>query len=258
MLKCQQTFAKSALFWMVCLVIFFWLSRRSKPTEKTIAYATGRYIMISPGLVILPEKVCFIWTSTRDRKLRKLAIPDIHRYGLEFQISRNCSHVALLILLGGDIATNPGPTTCSGTKENSTFLGLKVLYLNARSLKALVHSVGNQSGKICKITLLQQLVYSGNYDVVCVCETCLNNLVSSSEILSNYASIFRRDRIRRIGGGVLVAVKADIQVTRRQDLEPDNTELIVTELMKSNNKPVILYTFYRPPDSKPEVIHQIN
>ena len=28
--------------------------------------------------------------------------------------------------------------------------------------------------------------------------------------------------------------------------------------MKSNNKPVILYTFYRPPDSKPEVIHQIN
>ena len=76
--------------------------------------------------------------------------------------------------------------------------------------------------------------------------------------MPNYGSIFRRDRIGRIGGGVLVAVKADIQVTRRHDLEPDKTEVIVIEIMKSNNKPVILYTFCRPPDSKPEVLHQIN
>ena len=106
------------------------------------------------------------------------------------------------------------------------------------------------------MALLQQLIYSGNYDVVC--ETWLNNLVQSSEILPNYGSIFRRDRIGRIGGGVLVAVKADIQITRRHDLEPDKTEVIVIEIMKSNNKPVILYTFYCPPDSKPEVLHQIN
>ena len=44
-------------------------------------------------------------------------------------------------------------------------------------------------------------------------------------------------------------MKTGIQVTRRHDLEPDNTELVVTELMKSNNKPIILYTFYRPPES---------
>ena len=124
---------------------------------------------------------------------------------------------------------------------------LKVLYSNARSIKALVHPVGNQFGKICKIALLQQLIYNGNYVVVCVCETWLNNLVQSSEILPNYGSIFRCDRIGRIGGGVLVAVKADIQVTRRHDLEPDKTEVIVIEIMKSSNEPVILYTFYRPP-----------
>jgi hypothetical protein len=28
--------------------------------------------------------------------------------------------------------------------------------------------------------------------------------------------------------------------------------------MKSNNKPIILYTFYRPPDSKPDVLQQLN
>ena len=53
-------------------------------------------------------------------------------------------------------------------------------------------------------------------------------------------------------------MKTGIQVTRRHDLEPDNTELVVTELMKSNNKPIILYTFYRPPDSKPNVLQQLN
>ena len=145
--------------------------------------------------------------------MRKCTLPDKHCYGLEFLISRKCSHVVLLILLSGDIATDPGPTTCSGTNEHSTYLGLKVLYLNATSINALVHPVGNQSGKICKIALLQQLIYSGNYDVVCVCETWLHNLVESSEILPNYGTIFRRDRIGRIGAGVLVAVKADIQVT---------------------------------------------
>ena len=214
MLRSRQTFAKTASFWIVCLVIFFWLSTRSKPTVNIIANATRSF-----------------------------------KYHI---------NVVLHILLSGDIATNPGPATYSGAKDNSTFLWFKVLYLNARSLKALVYSVGNQSEKICKITLLQQLKYGGNCNVVCVCETWLNNLVQSSEILSSYGSILRRDIIGRIGGGVLVAVKADIQVTRRHDLEPDNTELIVTELMKSNNKPVIPYTFYRPPDSKPEVYHQIN
>ncbi len=84
---------------------------------------------------------------------------------------------------------------------------------------------------------------------VCVCETWLNSSILNSEILPNYGSIFRCDRTGRIGGGVLVAVKTGIQVTRRHDLEPENTEIVVIELMKSNSKPVVLCTFYRPPNS---------
>jgi hypothetical protein len=103
-----------------------------------IENATGKDILISLELAILPDKLCFIWTSTRDRKLRKFALPDKHRYGLEFYISLKCSHAVLLILLAGDIATNPGPTAGSRETDNSTTLGLKVLYLNARSLKAFV------------------------------------------------------------------------------------------------------------------------
>jgi hypothetical protein len=138
MLKTQQTFAKSASFWTVCLVVSFWLSTRSKLAVNIIENATGKDILISLELAILPDKLCFIWTSTRDRKLRKFALPDKHRYGLEFYISLKCSHAVLLILLAGDIATNPGPTAGSRETDNSTTLGLKVLYLNARSLKAFV------------------------------------------------------------------------------------------------------------------------
>lgn len=228
-------------------------------SEKIYDFGTERRIHISSELTILTEKLCFIWTSTRDAKLRKYNLPNYkHRYGLEFQITRKSSHVVLLILLAGDIATNPGPGKGCRTTENSTSLGLNVLYLNTRSLKAIVAQTDYPSAKICKISLFQHLVYSGDYDVVCVCETWLNDSVLNSEILSNYGTIFRRDRVNRTGGGVLVAVKAGIQVTRRYDLEPDNTELVVIELMKSNVKPVTLYTFYRPPDSVPDVLQQLN
>ncbi len=72
--------------------------------------------------------------------------------------------MVLLILLAGDIATNPGPAAGSCVTDNS-----KVLYLNTRSLKALVHPVGDESVKICKILLLiQQMTRSDHYDVVCV------------------------------------------------------------------------------------------
>jgi ribosomal protein L44E len=68
-----------------------------------------------------------------------------------------------------------------------------------------------------RLTFLQHLVYSATCDIVCICETWLNATVLSSELLPGY-SIFRRDRVRKIGGGVLMAVKNNIHVTRRLDL----------------------------------------
>ena len=100
------------------------------------------------------------------------------------------------------------------------------------------------------------------YDVVCVCETWLNDSILSSEILPGY-TIYRRDRLNRTGGGVLVAVKDNIRSTRHAELESENTELIVIELIVieliiPNSKSVFLYTFYRPPNSTPDVLLQLN
>ena len=135
--------------------------------------------------------------------------------------------------------------------------GLNILYINARSLKAFVASSDNGGTKVCKIQLLQQLVFSSSYDEVCVCETWLNDSILSSEILPGY-TIYRRDRLNRTGEGVLVAVKDNIRSTHHAELESENTELIVIKLIIPNSKSVFLYTFYRPPNSAPDVLLQLN
>ena len=151
-----------------------------------------------------------------------------------------------------DIATNPGPVK-SRTDNNS----LNVLYLNARSVTSFVSIDNNPSNKVCKITLLQELVYGGNYEVICICETWLNNTILDSELLPGF-NIFRQDRIDRIGGGVLIAVKEGLQVTRRGDLERDGVELVVAQINKANSKPVILYVYYRPPGSSSDGLNLLN
>ena len=95
------------------------------------------------------------------------------------------------------------------------------------------------SNKICK---LQKLVYSGNYEIICIYETWLNETVLDFELLSSFI-VFRKDRKGEMGGGVLIAVKEELQVTRRCDLERDGAEFVVVQFNKVNTSTVILYTY---------------
>ncbi|CAB4004932.1 Hypothetical predicted protein [Paramuricea clavata] len=240
--------------WFLTLAVSFWLLKRSKtalPHHNNTSMPGN--IVISSKLTSIPDRLSYIWTSTRDVVLRKCAMSSKYRYGLEFKIKKNNLHLFLLILLSGDVATNPGP----GTSTEHTSNELNAIYLNARSLKAFVPFNDDSSAKVCKITLLQELVHSGSYDIICICETWLNDSIISSELLPGY-SVFRRDRVEKVGGGVLVAVKANLHATRRPDLERNEIELVVVELNNTNSKPVILYTFYRPPVSGPEVFHHLS
>ena len=74
----------------------------------------------------------------------------------------------------------------------------------------------------------------------------MNDTVLDSELLQGF-DIFQTDRKDKIGGGVLIATKDCLQATRRCDLERDEIELVMVQLRKTNNKPVILYSYYRPP-----------
>ena len=152
--------------------VLLWLSTRSKPAANVFGNDTGKHTLITPELAILPDKLCFIWSSTRDRKLRKFTLLDKHCYGLEFQISRKCSHFVRLILLGAWRHRNQ-PRSYRWFRNNGQFNNswVKRSVFKCQKSKS---TCSDKSVKICKISLLQQLAYSGNYDVVCVCETWLN------------------------------------------------------------------------------------
>ena len=134
----------------------------------------------------------------------------------------------MLILLAGDIATNPGPP------QASNGYNIQCLYLNARSL-------------INKTNELQTLAI--DIDLLAITETWLKPENLDSEILpGNDFNIHRRDRTDRTGGGVLLAVRENILSMRRQDLE-SSAEMLVCELRPESKKKIAVIVFYRPPDS---------
>lgn len=73
---------------------------------------------------------------------------------------------------------------------------------------------------------------------------------------------FCRDTTSIAGIGPEGLVEAFLSWQRQtynpQDIERDATELVVVELIKSNSKSVYLYTFYCPPNSTPDVLHELN
>ena len=101
---------------------------------------------------------------------------------MKFDIQHKKSHLVFLILLAGDIATNPGPTmaTQSGhlpdiqstrEKVDGKFL-TKCLAVNARSLLSVHKKDGKQT---CHLSNFQDLVYSEEADLVWVTETWLRD-----------------------------------------------------------------------------------
>jgi hypothetical protein len=109
---------------------------------------TSENILICSELVNLPEKLCYVWVSTRDVVFRKYNLPcnNQHRYGLHLQITRKISHASILLLLAGDIATYPGPCSPgrpSRINQLCIISSLNCLSINARSLKS-SHLVNGQ------------------------------------------------------------------------------------------------------------------
>ena len=98
-----------------------------------------------------------------------------------------------------------------------------------------------------KLVLFQNLVYSEQFDIVCVCETWLHEGVLDNEILQNY-TIYRNDRLNNRGGGVLVAIKSDLRSIRRNHLEGTNCEQVMVEVFPLGRPKLFIGVFYRPPN----------
>ena len=160
----------------------------------------------------------------------------------------------LLVFLGfllyqsGDIEKNPGPQS-DITEETSASFVFPPLHGNFSLVHYNVQSLYN------KVDILQPELSS--FDLISLTETWLNDSILNTELsFNNFQMPFRRDRIGDSHGGIAVYVKEDIPCKRRLDLELANIECLWLELNIRNRK-LLVGTFYRPPNSSPIVLSNI-
>ena len=107
----------------------------------------------------------------------------------------------------------------------------------------------NVKSVVSKITELKATVT--DFDCVFITETWLKTLVFDRGLLPGLDfTIYRSRRVRntRASGGVMLAVKNNIQSFRRPDLEY-NAEVLVCELRPEGKRKILAVVFYRPPDT---------
>ena len=117
----------------------------------------------------------------------------------------------------------------------ATPAGLRIAYLNCRSLLSIVDEVYNL------------LIYS-HVDVFAVTETWLDSSINDCEIfpyLSNI-SIVRRDRNRH-RGGVAFLLSSRVKFVVRVDLSEGHIESVWIELFPKTKRSMLLCCVYHPP-----------
>ena len=67
--------------------------------------------------------------------------------------------------------------------------------------------------------------------------------------------VVRKDRKSngRNGGGVCIYVRSNNNFQLRADLSPNNLECLTVEISKPRSKPFLVSTWYRPPQSSPDL-----
>ncbi|XP_031558325.1 uncharacterized protein LOC116294804 [Actinia tenebrosa] len=119
--------------------------------------------------------------------------------------TRPASYMAGLLLLCGDVATQPGPYNTKPSPIHCS--NIKCLYMNSRS-------VVSKHSELQALSIGQDLIF-------CV-ESWLKEHIRDCELLpSSEFTIHRRDRKDRRDGGVFLAARNNIMSIRRKDLETD-------------------------------------
>ena len=150
----------------------------------------------------------------------------------------NCADIPeVLILPNTNNAFEINPQT-QGPSHDLWFSkkGLNLAHLNIHYLYPKLDEI--------KLLLRQQ----SNLDILCLCETFLNDNFSDDELqIQNYVTI-RKDR-SSLGGGLYFYIKQLIPFTRRKDLETEGLETIWIEIKLNKQQPLLLGYVYRPPSS---------
>ena len=158
----------------------------------------------------------------------KLFGKTLHRYicsGRYIHLLFSFQIIYFILVISGDIETNPGPNTAIHT--------LDIFHLNVRSIR---HKI-------------QQLISTAlDFDILCFTESHLCNNIRNEDIaIDGFNTIFRKDR-NAFGGGVLMYISNSIKANRRPEFEPLNTECIWIEISQPTCN-FFLCCVYRAPNS---------
>ena len=95
---------------------------------------------------------------------------------------------------------------------------------------------------------------------------CLVGAGSPVEITLGYKKFFSRVRREvsfflmkdresngKNGGGVCIYIRSNINFQLRADLSPNNLEFLTVEITRPRSKPFLVSTWYRPPQSSPDL-----
>ena len=93
------------------------------------------------------------------------------------------------------------------------------------------------------------LLANNDVDILSINETKLNTNGSVDEVHIPRYEIIRSDRVTNGGGGVCFYVKNEVHFTIRNDLHLDALENLCLEFRRPKSKPVVVVTWYRPPDA---------
>jgi hypothetical protein len=146
-----------------------------------------------------------------------------------------------VIVLVGDIATNPGPNNQH----------LRCLSFNAQSIRSTRKLPDGSYASNLKS--FQDLVYAEELDLIFVTESWLNDNFSNKRILRKGYNIVRKDRsANQRGGGVFIALRVDVPYTRitagrNGPNWSDRLEIVAIELDMSTSKKCLACVCYRQP-----------
>lgn len=214
------------------------------------------------------------WCLTRDRVLRRqFGLGVKNAYRIKFDRNESQALQLALLLISGDVATNPGPcqrrsgrngivrnlsqiqsqsspVTSLSTTTHDIFSSLE---LPLKGLNFCHYNVCSLTNKLDEIKLLLSSLSDRRKSkpnlILGISESFLDGSWSNASLAVDNFSTFRADRDGKKGGGLLVYVPAHLPVRRRFDLEMVGVECIWFELNFPHSRPCLFSFVYRPPSS---------
>ena len=146
--------------------------------------------------------------------------------------------IFLLLVLAGDIETNPRPNT-----DQDEFCNISICHINIRSLKPKLNDI------LYKMEMIRHET-APKYNIITLSE---NPDDFDDFAIDGFQRPFIRNRVS-LGGGVLCWVADNIAVQRRADLEVNEIEVMWLEIRENVHK-FLMCVAHRPPSCADFWIH---